>query len=212
MDTYHLPQKSGIYQIINNINEKRYIGYASNIGMRLRGHKHNLIKGNHPNNYLQKAWLKYGPNSFSCSVITLCEKDKLCYLEDYFVKVLMTENDYYGYNLKPTDPNGLAGQSSATALKISIALKGRPVSANTRAARNAIPMTKAHKVKMALSRNIPSFKEAHRDKKGKPVINILTGEIFRSMIEVCEKHNFLKSTFSKKLCGTRTNNTTFKYL
>lgn len=52
--------KSGIYMIINNINEKKYIGSAKNIDKRWYEHRYTLNKNCHDNSLLQNAWNKYG--------------------------------------------------------------------------------------------------------------------------------------------------------
>ena len=55
---------SGIYQILNLVNGKRYIGQAQNIAKRI--YEHHRIRNT---GYLQKAIIKYGWNSFEISVI-----------------------------------------------------------------------------------------------------------------------------------------------
>jgi len=51
---------SGIYQIINNINGKVYIGHSVNISFRWYNHMNNLLKGNHHNSKLQDDFNTYG--------------------------------------------------------------------------------------------------------------------------------------------------------
>lgn len=43
---------SGIYQIYNPINNKRYIGSSINVERRLKEHLRNLEKNRHSNNHL----------------------------------------------------------------------------------------------------------------------------------------------------------------
>ena len=45
---------SGIYVIINTINNKKYIGSSKNIEQRKRSHFHRLRHNKHENDYLQK--------------------------------------------------------------------------------------------------------------------------------------------------------------
>lgn len=142
-----LPALPGIYQIVNNTSEKRYVGYASSIRARINGHKYQLRNNIHPNNYLQKAYNKYGENNFSFKVLQLCSKDDLCYYEDYWVKILKVEDEYYGFNLKPTNSEGIAGHSQNTINKFKSICKNRKWSPQAIEARNAIPMTDEHKQK-----------------------------------------------------------------
>lgn len=47
---------SGIYQIYNPINNKRYIGSSINVERRLKEHLRNLEKNRHCNDHLQSAY------------------------------------------------------------------------------------------------------------------------------------------------------------
>lgn len=60
---------SGIYEILNKINNKRYIGESCNCHQRKLQHYNLLRKNKHPNPHLQNAWNKYGEESFTFSVI-----------------------------------------------------------------------------------------------------------------------------------------------
>lgn len=79
--------KSGIYQILNTVNGKRYIGSAVNIASRWRQHQCELRKGRH-NPHLQNAWRKYGPAAFVYEVIELvADKANLLEREQHFIDV-----------------------------------------------------------------------------------------------------------------------------
>jgi group I intron endonuclease len=54
----------GIYQILNTVNGKVYIGSAAYIKSRWTWHRGNLDKGTHHSILLQRAWNKYGANAF----------------------------------------------------------------------------------------------------------------------------------------------------
>lgn len=69
-----------------------------------------------------------------------------------------------------------------------------------------------HKSKLELSRQGIDFTKLHREKRGRKVVNVNTGEIFGSVSEVAELINIPKSRLCKYLLGTRTNKTEFKYL
>lgn len=76
---------SGIYQIRNLVNGKRYIGSA--VRFRSRWHKHisALRRGVHHNAHLQNAWQKYGEDSFEFSIVEVCPRDKLLEREQFHI-------------------------------------------------------------------------------------------------------------------------------
>ena len=59
----------GIYEIINIINNKKYIGQSIEIKRRWNDHKSELRRNSHHNIYLQKSWNKYGEENFKFEVI-----------------------------------------------------------------------------------------------------------------------------------------------
>lgn len=76
---------SCIYQIKNNINNKLYIGSTKDYAGRISMHISQLNRNVHGNIYLQRAWNKYGSDSFSCSIVMLCNEDVLLINEQYFI-------------------------------------------------------------------------------------------------------------------------------
>lgn len=92
----------GIYKIENIINHKCYIGQSINIKRRWEIHKSELKNNRHYNKYLQKAWNKYGENSFLFSVIEECSKLELNEKEQYYIKKYNSyanKKNSKGYNL-----------------------------------------------------------------------------------------------------------------
>lgn len=83
--------KSGIYKIINKINNKIYIGSAKNIKQRLKNHKTCLINNKHCNEYLQLSFNKYGNDCFIFEIIEYCEIEKLVEREQYYIDTLNPE-------------------------------------------------------------------------------------------------------------------------
>ena len=81
---------SGVYCIINILDNKKYIGSSKNIYSRWFKHKANLRGNYHPNSYLQNAWNKYGEENFHFIILKKCPEE--CLLE--------TEQSYID-NLKP---------------------------------------------------------------------------------------------------------------
>lgn len=60
---------SGIYKIVNTKNGKMYIGSSKNIKRRWGIHKSSLKNNRHHSVHLQRAWNKYGKESFVYEVI-----------------------------------------------------------------------------------------------------------------------------------------------
>lgn len=58
-----------LYEIVNNINGKRYVGRTNNIEKRWKRHITELNNHNHHSIYLQRAWDKYGEENFTFNII-----------------------------------------------------------------------------------------------------------------------------------------------
>jgi len=94
---------SGIYAIINLLNNKVYIGSATDVRLRWNCHKRYLKLNKHPNSYLQNAWNKYGEDAFEFILIAFIEKptkQKLEKLEQYWMDRFDSINKKYGYNIR----------------------------------------------------------------------------------------------------------------
>ena len=84
----------GIYSITNSLNGHRYIGQSGTqregIFGRWGTHKWMLKNQRHHSSYLQRAWLKYGPEAFIFEVVEECPIDKLNEREAYYFSVMDT--------------------------------------------------------------------------------------------------------------------------
>jgi group I intron endonuclease len=114
---------TGIYQIVNIINGKRYIGSAVNLRGRKVRHFANLKGGYHENNHLQKSYNKYKKENFKFEILFYCDKKDLIFYEQRAI-------DYYGilnlYNIAPIAGNTLGLKASEESkLKMSIAQKNK---------------------------------------------------------------------------------------
>ena len=74
---------SGIYQIYNPINNKRYIGSSINVERRLKEHLRNLEKNRHCNDHLQSAYNKY-KDVLQFQFLEECEPDECLIFEQYY--------------------------------------------------------------------------------------------------------------------------------
>ena len=93
-------RKSGIYCIENINTNKKYIGQSVDIIDRWYKHKSELNKNCHDNDYLQKAWNKYGEENFNFYVLEYCGINSLNDKERYYIDLYKTLDRDLGYNLK----------------------------------------------------------------------------------------------------------------
>jgi group I intron endonuclease len=119
--------KSGVYQILNIKDNKRYIGSAANIFKRFREHKCALRRNLHYSKYLQRAWNKYGENQFTFSILLECEKEMLISNEQKMMNLYDSTNVKKGYNLRILACNNLGIKwSEESKKKLSEIRKGKP--------------------------------------------------------------------------------------
>lgn len=76
--------KSGIYAFILN-NKIVYIGKSINLTKRKQRHIQELRAGKHCNRHFQRAFIKYGENSFDWKVLEYCDEDELNNREIYWI-------------------------------------------------------------------------------------------------------------------------------
>lgn len=82
---------SGIYHIVNIINNHHYIGSSVNLHGRMNGHFQNLTKGCHENKHLQNAINKYGIENFQFEILLICDRNMLIYFEQKCIDNLSPE-------------------------------------------------------------------------------------------------------------------------
>lgn len=119
--------QSGIYQILNTANGKRYIGSAKSFHARFRKHKTSLQNGKHHAVKLQRAWNKYGPDAFVFSPILLCSAENLLAYEQICMDHFAAYHSGYNSTIKANSKLGIKS-SPETRQKISKAKKGKPLS------------------------------------------------------------------------------------
>jgi group I intron endonuclease len=91
---------TGIYQIRNKLNGKVYIGSAVNFTNRKSKHLRELRLGTHHNSKLNKAWVKYGDESFEIDFLWTCKRAYLLFFEQIFING--HDSVKSGYNVAPT--------------------------------------------------------------------------------------------------------------
>lgn len=125
--------QSGIYLIKCLANGKIYVGSAVNLKKRSWEHFYRLKKNEHHNEYLQRAYNKYGHDAFQFIQIEICDKDKLIEKEQFYIDWFKATDENIGYNL----------------CKISRSNLGRK-------------FTEEHKQKLSISNRKPKHSEEHK--------------------------------------------------
>jgi group I intron endonuclease len=121
---------SGVYAILNLVNDKIYIGSARYIKDRLSWHHKALENNKHHSKLLQRAWFKYGEDSFIFFVLEYT--DNLIEREQYWLDRFISYNVDCGYNHYPIAGSpAKTKHSEETKAKIGAAGKGRKMSAET---------------------------------------------------------------------------------
>ncbi len=124
---------SGIYEIVNQQNGKRYVGSATNLDERKQKHFSRLRNGTHENTYFQQAFNECGEDAFEFHVLEEVSAESLLDVEQERIDGYDFEKLY---NLSPTAGSRRGTRSSAeTRAKISAA-KSNP-SSETRARMSA---------------------------------------------------------------------------
>src|SRR6266566_9622587 len=118
--------KSGIYWILNKVNNKTYIGCTTNFYNRWSRHRLDLNNNRKSNMHLQNAWNLYGAESFDFEILQCCNKEELLKWEEWWITLLGSRNRYKGYNILESDPHTLIHRhNQETKEKLSILARGR---------------------------------------------------------------------------------------
>lgn len=101
---YHdsIPTTSGIYRITCTATSKFYVGSAKNLKKRCQEHYYGLCRQDHGNSKLQRAWNKYGSDTFTFEVLEfVLLPEMLTTREQYWFDRLKPFGDK-GFNMAPT--------------------------------------------------------------------------------------------------------------
>lgn len=118
--------ESGIYEIVNLVNGKRYVGSAVDVPQRWREHRTMLKCTRHHSRHLQASWNKHGGNVFEFRLILRCAADRLIVEEQAEFDRRKPE-----YNICPTAgstlgrPHGPETKAKIAASKIGLKMPPR---------------------------------------------------------------------------------------
>ncbi len=130
---------SGIYLIINLVNNKLYAGSAIDFDDRWRLHRLELNRNNHHNRHLQAAWNKYGEDNFKFYVIEYTSAYNLEEREQHWIERLKATDHSIGYNICKAGRNRDGVKASEeTRKRLSESHKGHKQSEETKAKRRLI--------------------------------------------------------------------------
>lgn len=148
-----MKNQSGVYEILNTVNGKRYIGQAKKFGVRWGAHVRRLKRGVHHSPKLQNAWNKYGEASFKFLPMLVCDESMLDFYEQQLLDKVKPE---YNIALDVTAPMRGRALSEDHRRKLSLAGIGRPMSDENRAKVSArflgVPLPLEHRNKLSVAK------------------------------------------------------------
>jgi group I intron endonuclease len=116
----------GIYAIINKTNGKAYIG-STGVGFAYRWNCHlcELRKNKHGNQPLQRAWAKYGEDSFEFVILEIVnDRNAIPEREQYWIEQYVANGTCYNIKRTPGADGGPHCHSEETKRKIGDARRG----------------------------------------------------------------------------------------
>lgn len=126
-------RQSGVYEILNLQNGKRYIGSAArSFRLRWNLHRHRLREGTHHNPYLQLAWNKHGESSFVFRIVEVTPPEYAVAQEQVFIDWRKSSEREFGYNLAPI-AGSTRGVTASAETRAKLSITSRNISDETRA-------------------------------------------------------------------------------
>lgn len=111
---------SGIYQIMNTLNDRIYVGSSVDIKNRLHRHQLDLEKGTHHSRFMQRDWNKNKSGFRFLTIKLLNDKTMLLDIEQHYLDILRPE-----YNSAPKAGSSLGiKRTNEFKQKLSKALSG----------------------------------------------------------------------------------------
>jgi len=107
-------RKHVIYCIENTVNNMKYIGLSCNFERRKTRHFSELRNNKHINQYLQRAYNKYGEQNFIIYILYegYCTREEIGNLENYYIKKFNSFECGYNQNEGGFDHNGFVTKFS----------------------------------------------------------------------------------------------------
>lgn len=164
----------GIYEIVNLLNGKRYVGSSVDIERRWKDHRDDLAAHDHDNAHFEAAWYKYGPDAFEWRILMIVPRDELKEYEQSLLDRFFPTGILYNLSDNATAPWRGKHLSPEHGAKIAEANRRRVVSAETRAKMAAASTGRRHSPE-----TIAKMKEIHKDRRPSP-------EAHRRGREVCK--------------------------
>lgn len=104
---------AAIYAIIHKVSGRIYVGSAVNLYTRWEYHRSNFRRKTHCNEYLLRAWEKYGPEAFEWVVLEVVTNlDELLKTEQYWIDYCEACDRKKGFNISPTAGNNRGAKLS----------------------------------------------------------------------------------------------------
>jgi|TARA_S200002703_G_scaffold3988_1_gene5415 group I intron endonuclease len=112
-------KKTGVYLITNKVNSKVYVGSSIDVRQRSWGHKEKLNNGKHHSSHLQRAWDKYGKESFVFEFLeeTPPIREKILEREQHYLDLYESYDREKGYNINPKASSRLGAKWSEESKK-----------------------------------------------------------------------------------------------
>ena len=122
---------TGVYQIVNQINNKRYIGSSIDLKERIKTHFRMLKRNKHHSMHLQKSYNKYGGENFVFDILLFCDKENLIFYEQRAIDSYDFNKELYNRRTKAEINIGLK-HSEETKRKMSKINIGKKASKETK--------------------------------------------------------------------------------
>lgn len=110
---------TGVYCIRNIFNDKMYIGSSVDIKKRIKRHTTTLNNGSHHSIILQRAWDKYGPESFEFVILKITENTT--YEEQLYIDFIKPD-----YNVSKSSTAPMLGRKHSKETKKKFSSIKRP--------------------------------------------------------------------------------------
>ncbi len=188
----------GIYEIVNLINKKRYIGSTNCLQRRWLEHKSTLNRKVHGNEYLQNSWNKYGMDNFIFNILEHCNEENLKEREKYWMTLYDSLKRSRGYNISSAERHNM---SDETKFKLSKAHKNKVLSDETKHKLSVINTGRRFKLssesreKISAGKKGKAFSLTHRENLSKSHL----GKKYTEKQTESRKNMILKGQFDKKL-------------